>query len=266
MRVKTWHLNHVPGGKWRSTSFHSDTSKKSRKIGEYQELSLPWFGNQSGGETVKPWVTWLVESDRKLRDGTGWWRNLSVRRVWLLPGSWKNFQEIGMVKGGIWSNWSGIFFFAFVGPLVDEFDNRSSHDQDQVIKATLTVNYKKLMNLGFGFIKPSPFEVKRMDQKRESKSKILKSSSSLFFLGRKKWDPPNPSWILEGLNHLFASLEAINSRWGLLGSTTRHHFTTKQSPKGSKNMTWLFCYVLFVHVFLSLLLKTVLATHCFSNF
>lgn len=149
----------------------------------------------------KPIRRWNCET---LRDLTGWKWQKAEGWNWLVEeferqaglvapqGRGKIFSD-GTVQGGIWSNWSGILFFAFVGPLVDEFYNRSSHDQDQVIKATLTVNYKKLMNLGFGFIKPSPFEGKRM--KRESKFKILFIP---VYYRSKKWDPPNPSWILEG--------------------------------------------------------------------
>lgn len=142
------------------------TSKTSGKIDELSATFSPMIR--------KPIRRWNCET---LRDLPGWKRQKAEGWNWLVEeferqaglvapqGRGKIFSD-GTVKGGIWSNWSGILFFAFVGPLVDEFYNRSSHDQDQVIKATLTVNYKKLMNPGFGFIKPWPFEGKWMDEKR----------------------------------------------------------------------------------------------------
>ena len=198
----------------------------------YQQLFLPWFGNQSGGETVKPWGTWLVESDRKLRDGTGWWRNLSVRRVWLLPRVVERFSVMVLYKVEydqidpesfsllLWVLWLMNF-------TIDHHMTKTRWSKRHWLWTTRSSWTLDLASSNPRHLKGSGW--------KESQSS--KSSSSRFILGRKKWDPPNPSWILEGdtwirrppiiwrtkcacaildrgLNHLFASLEAINSRWG----------------------------------------------------
>ena len=159
----------------------------------YQQLFLPWFGNQSGGETVKPWGTWLVESDRKLRDGTGWWRNLSVRRVWLLPRVLERFSVMVLYKVEydqidpesfslhLWILWLMNF-------TIDHHMTKTRWSKRHWLWTTRS-------SWTLDSASSNPRHLKGSGWKESQSSK---SSSSRFILGRKKWDPPNPSWILEG--------------------------------------------------------------------
>ena len=236
----------------------------------YQQLFLPWFGNQSGGETVKPWGTWLVESDRKLRDGTGWWRNLSVRRVWLLPRVVERFSVMVLYKVEydqidpesfsllLWVLWLMNF-------TVDHHMTKTRWSKRHWLWTTRSSWTLDLASSNPRHLKGSGW--------KESQSS--KSSSSRFILGRKKWDPPNPSWILEE--------QSVQTRY--LGPRTQpslrkprgyqlevrakeaplgfYPFVTKQSPKAlpqgcfvfdlqvGASMTWLAHVCCFFFFFFS---------------